>query len=67
MQKQAIAIVSTSILALTLLGAGCRKTATPPAPPPATPQAEAPQAAPATPDPLADDLDAAIEDLNAIE
>ncbi|MDO8599246.1 MAG: hypothetical protein Q7S02_04005 [bacterium] len=59
-------IVGTALVSFTLLGAGCRKTAPPPAPP-AAPQVEAPQATPTAPDPLADDLDAAIDDLNAIE
>lgn len=69
MWKRIIVIVPTSILALTLLGAGCRKAPAPsssPPVPPAAPAANAP-AAPTSLDPLADDLDAAIDDLEAIE
>ncbi|MBI4449438.1 hypothetical protein HY634_00075 [Candidatus Uhrbacteria bacterium] len=65
MQRNTVGILSIAVVAVLLLGAGCR------AKPPALPVgsgAGAPSAngAPAS-DPLADDLDAAIEDLNAME
>lgn len=64
MRKHITIMGTSAILFLTLLGAGCQKTIPPPAPPAlAVPTANAP----AAPDPLADDLDAAIEDLNTIE
>lgn len=67
MRKHITIMGASVILFLALLGAGCQKTIPPPVPSaPAAPAANAP-AAPVASDPLADDLDAAIEDLNAIE
>lgn len=65
MRKHITIMGASVILFLALLGAGCRKTISPPAPP-AAPAMNAPTA-PTVPDPLTDDLDAAIEDLEAIE
>ena len=65
MVKRTSVIVITALMGLVFLGAGCRPQ------PPASPVNSGAGAPPANtapaPDPLADDLDAAIEDLNAIE
>ena len=62
----ALGMIVIVVLGLALLGAGCRPQ--PPASPSNATSAQPTNTVPASAsDPLADDLDAAIEDLNAIE